>query len=221
MRSCTARTPRCHTARNYREPLRACCRGHIVAMVAAVRGALNEAGVVWWADYGTLLGAVRNPLTTWADYPWLPQSDDPIPPGIVPHDKDADLCAMASDWAKAQRAVRGMAALPGYSLQIRPNRQSMKVRLSAMNRTNVDLFFWNERRGGEMYRPMYIEVDNYKGRDFPRSLLFPLGTVEWEGMTLPAPRDPEEFLAMRYGDTWMTPVAANHDGVRRGVEVPA
>ena len=42
--------------------------------------------------------------------------------------------------------------------------------------------------------------------------LFPLSTVPWEGMTLPAPRDPEAFLEMRYGADWRRPVAANNKG---------
>jgi hypothetical protein len=215
MRSCTAKTARCHDAKHYGSPLRECCRRHVIALTAAIKEALNGVGVTWWADYGTLLGAVRNPRTTWADYPWLPQSDDPIPPGIVPHDKDGDLSVLASDWPKAHRAMRVMAGTNGYSLIVRPNRASMKLRLSRLNRTNVDVFFWYEKKDGTLYRPQYIQVDNYKGRDFPKKLLFPLSTVEYEGMTLPAPHDPEEFLAMRYGDTWETPVRANHDGVLR------
>jgi phosphorylcholine metabolism protein LicD len=66
-----------------------------------------------------------------------------------------------------------------------------------------------------MYRSGYAQVDRFKGKEFHEDLLFPLTTVKWEGRTLPAPRDPEAFLAMRYGPNWMTPVMANNDGIPR------
>jgi hypothetical protein len=176
---------------------------------------MDAGGWTWWADYGTLLGAVRNPLTTWADYPWLPQSDEPIRPGVVPHDKDGDLGALAADHTAVVRALRGAASRARFDMLVRPHGASVKVRLSRFNHTNVDIFFWKERDDGLMHRDRYVHVDLYKGRHFQRDMLFPLGTVQWEDMTLPAPHDPEAFLAHRYGPNWRTPVMANHDGVAR------
>jgi len=217
MKRCTARTVRCYDARRYNTALRDCCREHVRHLVEVTAEALNAAGATWWADYGTLLGAVRNPMTTWEDYPWLPAKDGPIAPGIVPHDKDADLGVMNRDWKNVSRA---MARISGgrvgkHNLAIRSPRGSMKLKLSVLNHTNVDLFFWHERADGMLFRKVYNEVDNFKGKDFHKDLLFPLTTVEWEGMELPAPRDPEAFLEMRYGPNWRTPVMANHDGVKR------
>lgn len=214
---CTVLTPRCADARDYNHELRPCCRGHVVRIMRMVAEALNDIGATWWADYGTLLGAVRNPLTKWADYPWLPQDGRPsghLAPGIIPHDKDADLGLSWVDWLNVRRRLRG---LTGHGLNVFANdrRHSIKVRVSMRNHTNVDLFFWRERQGGTMYREKYAQVDHFKGKEFPRDLLFPLSTVVWEGLTLPAPRDPEAFLELRYGPNWRTPVAANNDGVRR------
>lgn len=207
---CTEHTQRCADARDHRLELRPCCREHLITIMSRVAAALNDAGVVWWADYGTLMGAVRNPLTTWADYHWLPQEDrpaGPLAPGILPHDKDGDLgCA----WRSIDAVRRQMAGIPAHAF-----RDSLKFELSARNRTNVDLFFWLERADGTFYREKYAAVDDYKGREFHRDLLFPLTTVEWEGLTLPAPRDPAAFLEMRYGPDWRTPIPANNDGVRR------
>jgi hypothetical protein len=210
---CTAKTQRCPDSRDYTVELRPCCRAHLIALMAQAAAVLNILRVVWWADYGTLMGAVRNPMTTWADYPWLPQEGRTTAgpaAGIVPHDKDADLGVESRSYDAVLRGLRGhggqVKALSGHSL---------KLELSARNQTNVDLFFWNERPDGTLYRDRYASVDQFKGKEFHRDLLFPLTTVEWEGMTLPAPRDPEAFLAMRYGPNWRTPVAANNDGVRR------
>jgi hypothetical protein len=214
---CNRHTYRCLDARRYDSVLRPCCRGHVRAMMASMVTLFDAAHVTYWADYGTLLGAVRNPLTTWVDYPWLPQPrvDAPIPPGIIPHDKDADIGVMHREWALVWRLLRRLCMHYGYDLKVRPIRGSMKVRLSHLNKTNIDVFFWHERKNGTLFRAGYAAVDTYKGREFHKDALLPLTTVEWEGLTLPAPRDPEAFLAMRYGPNWRTPIMANNDGVAR------
>lgn len=214
---CSALTPRCGDARDYKAELRRCCRGHVVRLMTRVSEALNEIGATWWVDYGTLLGAVRNPLTTWADYPWLPQegrAEGPLVPGIIPHDKDGDLGLIWRDWLNVRRKLRALTA-HGVNVHVNENRHTVKVRLSSRNHTNLDLFFWRERSDGVMYREKYAQVDACKGREFHRGLLFPLTTVAWEGMQLPAPRDPQAFLEMRYGQNWRVPVMANNDGVMR------
>ena len=215
---CSRETVRCSDAREYSKELRPCCRGHIRQIVAHVMGAFGAQKLGWWADYGTLLGAVRNPLTTWADYPWLEQggrANTPLAPGIIPHDKDADIGVLYSDWGRAWLAVMALRQKHVYRITAHSHRGSMKVRLSAQNNTNLDIFFWHQKPNGLLFRRGYARVDDYKGKHFHREMLFPLGTVEWEGMTLPAPRDPEAFLAMRYGPTWRTPLPTNHDLVAR------
>ncbi len=181
--------------------------------------ALDGAGVTWWADYGTLLGAVRNPMTTWADYPWLPQKRRGTKgphAGIIPHDKDADIGIIQRDWAKSYRALYKLRRAHGYDVATAYHRGSIKVRLSSRNHTNCDVFFWTQRRSEPVYyRRAYASVDKYKGKEFHEDMLLPLTMVEWEGMELPAPADPEAFLEMRYGPNWRTPVCANNDGVKR------
>lgn len=187
-------------------------------MSREVAAAFDTAGVTYWMDYGTLLGAFRNPLTTWADYPWLPQEDrpeGPLPPGIIPHDKDGDWGVLWEHWVAAENALRRRCR--GLHLLTRKPAPSIKVRPSPRNKTNLDLFFWIEhpRKNGRMFRRKYASVDTYKGKVFDRADLFPLQPMEWEGLQLPAPKDPEAWLEFRYGPNWHTPIPANNDGVRR------
>lgn len=218
---CTAGTARCADARDYRYELAECCRAHTRKCMEVTAAFLNSINATWWADYGTLLGAVRNPMTTWADYYWLPQDGRTTPgpaAGIVPHDKDGDLGILMTDWDVARRRFRAHLAQNGLHMHLNIGRHSMKARLSSKNHSNVDLFFWRERKpGGIMYRDRYASVDKGKGKEFNKSLLFPLTKVVWEGMALPAPRDPEAFLEMRYGPTWRTPIPANYDVNYKGV----
>jgi hypothetical protein len=217
--ACSRDTPRCADARSYYSELRPCCRDIIVGMSRDVAAAFDAAGVTYWMDYGTLLGAFRNPLTTWADYPWLPQEGrpaGPLAPGIIPHDKDADWGVLDKQWVEAERALRSKERRH-LTLLVRKYRGSIKVRPSPVNKTNLDLFFWVEHhsRAGRMFRRGYTPVDAYKGKHFDRADLFPLQPMEWEGLQLPAPKDPEAWLAFRYGPNWHTPIPANHDGVAR------
>lgn len=219
---CTKDTLRCADARLYDAVLRPCCREHVRRIVADTVALLVKYEVTYWADYGTLLGAVRNPMTTWADYPWLPQNEGVngavngrLAPGIVPHDKDADFGVMLSDWPKLMR-VGAELGRQGYVTQVNPHGAKMKVRLSQFNQTNLDMFCWLQQAGGGYLRPRYNTVDLYKGRDIPPGMLLPLTQVEWEDITLPAPTNPEAFCAFRYGPTWRTPIAANYDKRYKG-----
>jgi phosphorylcholine metabolism protein LicD len=170
-------------------------------MMAELVALLEALRVPFWADYGTLLGAVRNPLLG-------------LPAGIIPHDKDADMGILGMDLPTMYYVKRKLDG-KGFDVMIRPRGRSFKVRLSRRNHTNIDCFIWRPGRDGKLHRDLYLQVDQFKGREFPATWVQPLSTVEWEGMTLPAPTDPAAFCAFRYGPSWMTPIAANHAGVRR------
>lgn len=215
MTVCTAETARCADAPSYQYALRECCRGHLIQMMRDLHEAFTAAEIRYWLDYGTLLGAVRNPLTTWRDYPWLGvDSDEPLKPGIIPHDKDVDICALADDYWRARRICERLCEEKGYIVQRRAGWSMLKVLLSGTNNTAVDIFFWR-CQGTTLRRMRYLSVDRFKGRDLEWDQVFPLTTVEWEGLQLPAPRDPEWLCEYRYGPNWMTPVAANNSGVLR------
>lgn len=230
MKPCTPETPRCIVAASYAYDLPACCRAHTARLVHTVGDAMTAAGVRWWLDYGSVLGAVRNPL--------LGQ-----PGGIIAHDKDADLGFLAEDWDKllalvpewSEKKGARKAARIGYALGFewehklprqalkRPGDRnfmagdSIKVRLSATNHSNVDLFPWYDRPylrppDGNRYRYHFVAVDRYKGREFPESMLLPLGTMEFEGRPCPVPANPEAFCAHRYGRNWQKPLKRNNDG---------
>ena len=220
---CTANTPRCRTAQNYRAPTRACCRRHIRDLLAGVQELFAAHDITWWADYGTLLGAVRHG-------------------GMIPHDKDADIGILAEDferlleldtdtnpWHDTSRGrpmrSRTMAGfvwhhkLPhisggsdGAEFSAGNN---IKVWLSARNETNLDIFPWYRRTDGTYYRTHYVGVDRYKGREFREDKLLPLGAIAYEDLTIPAPADPEWFCEHRYGPDWRIPIHANNDRVFR------
>lgn len=216
--ACTASTPRCAAATSYHHATPACCLSHIRALVFAWADLCAELAVTWWLDYGTLLGAVRNG-------------------GVIPHDKDADLGVPADDfrrvlayrpevpWAdRVEGGKRCRVRLVDGLWWIHKLRHggkysagnSLKIRLSEVNHTNVDVFPWYPEPNDFLGRQAYVGCDRYKGREFPATALFPLSEIEWEGRWLPAPRDPEAFLHHRYGPDWRTPIPRNNEGKRIG-----
>lgn len=222
MKPCTRETARCADAKSYHTDLRPCCRALIVEVMDHFIGVAEELGLRWWADYGTLLGAVRNG-------------------GIIPHDKDADIGIMGDDWSKllAYRSdipwkKAGGSFRPthtrevdGFEWVLKEPREAkttaryeftgghlIKIRASKWNHTNLDIFPWYLHHG-QYERRRYISADRYKGRAFPPERLLPLSTVEWEGRTIPAPADPAWMCQHRYGPNWKNPLRANNDGIRR------
>jgi phosphorylcholine metabolism protein LicD len=189
--------------------------------------AFKKAQVTWWMDYGTLLGAVRNPLIG-------------HPPGLIPHDKDGDIGFLGDQWDALKDALgigeggvnkklshdkenvhyqwNGLLVI--HKLP-RPTRSrfsagdSVKICLSDTNRINVDLFPWYNLRPGILERKTYVGVDRFKGREFPENRLFPLRQLRYEQFMFPAPNESEWFCYHRYGENWMKPLYRNNEGKTR------
>ena len=219
---CTRDTRRCAAATHYGSVTPTCCKGHIKDLMSYVGEICDELDVQWWADYGTLLGTVRNG-------------------GLIPHDKDADigvhgygfelLLASFGDtpWESAKTGrPRRFRDLHGYRWvhKLERNKHNrgryvysggncIKIMTSPTNRTNIDIFPWYERQDGTMYRTRYVGCDRFKGKEFHRDRLYPLRELPWEDRMVPVPAHPEWFCAHRYGAEWQTPIHANNDRVAR------
>jgi hypothetical protein len=234
---CTAASVRCPESRNLRQVTPPCCVEKVHALLAFAAAELTRLGVVWWADYGTLLGAVKCG-------------------GQYPKDKDGDLSAVQMSETQL-RALELAAVKAGFAFQYNAPRlsgpygggDSVKFRFSATNHNSVDVFFWHQhvngvcadllcqdklrgpvpsslvqtRDGINWHRRAYFSVDQQKGKEIPDAKLFPLTAVEYEGLTLPAPSSvhepgpvtPSWFLEHRYGEEWQDDRDQAHDGRRR------
>jgi hypothetical protein len=198
---CTRTGVRCDAALPPSMETPRCCIEGALETLRAFRDLCAAHDVTWWMDYGTLLGAAMNGRFYW-------------------NDKDCDIGILAEDQSKVLR-MQPLFEDAGFDFLYQPpgggtygGGDYAKVRWSGTHHANTDAFFWHER-DGVFHRATYLPVDRYKGREFSRRWLFPLTTLEFEGMNLPAPREWELMVEHRYGAGWKDLPAARHDGVVR------
>ena len=195
---CGPNSFRCPAARNMKLDTPECCKRWIRQILSDVAGLLDELGVVWWVDYGTLLGQIRHG-------------------GLIPWDKDADLGMMADGRDKLLAAFPTLVGMGYFPTYVQPRPQArfrtgdrVKVRLSQRNHTNTDIFIWNRRPGGMLDRTNYIGADLYKGREFPEAWVEPIQRVPFDGFEVATVAEAEKLVEHRYGPDWRTPEHSKH-----------
>jgi LicD family protein len=185
---CTPDTPRCDFwnwgAGALRPP---CCTEHFIELTSFVHELLEENGIVHWLDYGTLLGAVREQA-------------------FIAWDEDVDFGVLEED-VPAILALEPEITAAGHALDTH-NPIAIRVNLSAVNHTHVDLFVWREVDG--VLRTDFNPDTDWPGihghTSFARSYVQDLESVSLNGMRLPAPSPVHRFLAgHRYGPDYMVP----------------
>src|SRR5690606_9270282 len=117
--------------------------------------------------------------------------------GVLAEDREKVLAARARWEAQGHRVTY----LPPRAQRFRSG-DRVKVRLSAANTTNVDIFFWRPIAGGLLDRMNYIAVDRYKGREFPAEWALPTTRGMFDGVDVAVPAEPELLVAHRYGADW-------------------
>ena len=190
---CTRHTARCSTAYiGLDRGLPPCCRAKVVATISYATKLLSSMGIMHWADYSTLLGAVRHGGK------------------MVPWDYDADLTVLLDHWPRLM-ALEERIKADGFLLLQGEAPHFARIFFSPLNGNYIDVYAARDGGDGHMYLASSGDVD-----PFPRSFLEPLGAVVFEGVTLPAPNRVDAFLDTRYGPDWPTRAKLKaYDGYRR------
>lgn len=173
----------------------------IYEMVGVFDRLMAERGLTYWAEAGTLLGAVRHG-------------------GLIPWDGDVDLAVPEPDGRRLPELAGG---LRRAGLDLRPTSFGMKIgyladryphrtRWGRIARTfvrnehpYVDLFFKTE------LADRYVFTFPYPQRMWPeqsimrKSELLPLARYRFGPVEIAGPAHPEPYLRRAYGD-WRTPV---------------
>ena len=159
-------------------------------MLRTVTTILRDADVPYWIEGGTLLGSYRSN-------------------SMIPHDNDVDVSILGDeDFQKATEAMR----------QHLPSKYSLKEGTSYAQKLEVnddqsgvfyfqpdvicsnvlcDINLYRERPDGTLQQ-QYFKM-SMEERRYEKDWVFPLDTVEFEGMSLSCPRQAKPYLEEMYG----------------------
>jgi hypothetical protein len=159
----------------------------------------RPAGIVYWLDAGTLLGAYRDEK-------------------LIPWDDDLDVCVVFDDFDRLRALGTQLTGpyrlvtisrfwsidklVPGLALLF-PCRTFLRL-LDSETQLYIDIFSCAETAPGQleilplsyMHRPRDVNRQIFR---MPRETIFPLGRIGFEGGEYPAPHRTEAYLQHYYG----------------------
>ncbi|CAM9878680.1 ribitol 5-phosphate transferase FKRP [Lampetra fluviatilis] len=160
-----------------------CCLRALRATVARVVGELERAGVRYWLEGGSLLGAARHG-------------------DIIPWDYDADLGLYRDDITKCELLKRAAALGPvedeeGFVWERAREGDFYRVHYSRTNRLHVDLWPFHSS-SGTMTKLTWMQ-GHPQDREFPEHFLQPLERMQFAGILAYAPNNHRRFLELKFG----------------------
>lgn len=142
---------------------------------------LDEMGVVFWLDGGTLLGAYRD-----KDF-------------CIDDEDDVDLCTWDNYLYLLEDVVEKAESM-GFNLL---HKWELEICLERGG-ARIDLFF-NRKNKGEAYTYLYEGDKRTRFVVIPSKFYEKLGDIVFKGEVFNTPFPIEDFLTLKYGD-WKTPV---------------
>jgi hypothetical protein len=155
------------------------------AALEAIGGVLDRAGLTWWIQDGTLLGAVRNG-------------------GPIPGDRDIDIGihatafrpSLVDDLLAAGFVLRRSRGLTDAGpLKVAVSWHGVAIDIFGMYARDDHWHYVVKHRG--------IEIEN-------RFRPFGIGRIGFLGLQVPCPDPAEDFLVAEYGPDWRVPTSDWH-----------
>jgi hypothetical protein len=155
------------------------------AALEFVGGVLDRAGVVWWIQDGTLLGAIREG-------------------GPIPGDKDIDLGVFARTFRPSLLQDLAAAGLAISRARGPDHRHRLLVRVHHRG-VQIDIFGMYEEGDRWSYSIAHhgLRIDNV-------FTPFGIGRTTFMGLAVPCPDPPERYLLEAYGPAWRIPNSEWH-----------
>ncbi|CAH0550963.1 unnamed protein product [Brassicogethes aeneus] len=158
-----------------------CCLSNLKKTAKYVFNILDETGIRYWLEAGSLLGAMR--------------SGD-----ILPWDHDVDIGFNRDDlyrcnWLKKARE-KPVVDNKGFLWEKATEGNFYRVYFSKANRIHVNLFpFFT--KNGTMTRDSWFT--SHKNMEFPDNFLHPMSSIEFIGRNVPSPNNIRDFLEIKFG----------------------
>lgn len=186
---CTRETPRCFGTVLESMPTYLfqgkwtppCCLENLRKTTRHVFSILNDAGIRYWLESGSLLGAMR--------------SGD-----ILPWDYDVDLGINRDDIKRClwltRAKTKSILDNKGFLWEKATEGNFYRVHFSKINRIYVNLFpFYS--KNGTMTRDSWFT--SHKNMEFPDRFLHPMSSIQFIGSQVPTPNNIRDFLELKFG----------------------
>lgn len=191
-KGCTINTPKCeysmwNKGAGIGLEMKPCCIKHQREIIWYLTDLFEEENIFYWADFGTLLGAIREGRS-------------------IPHDTDGDLCLYGRDRIKIIK-LRDRINNDGFWMgatnitRTRWKDGHIKIYRSKTNHMCVDLFFWKHDKKNNIM----VSGGLNRPKSFPTWWIEKLEKVTIFDKEIWAPREPRKFLRMRFGIDWRRP----------------
>jgi len=159
-----------------------CCLAGLRQTARHVFAHLNRAGVRYWLEGGSLLGAMRA-----AD--------------ILPWDYDVDIGMFREDIDRCPWLLRARTQPvvddDGYVWEKATEGDFFRVQFSRVNHLHVDIFPFY-LRNGTMTKDTWFPTHK-QDREFPVHFLHPIASIDFIGQKAPAPNNIRDFLEFKFG----------------------
>lgn len=164
-----------------------CCLENLRVTARYLFNILNEAGVSYWLEGGSLLGAAR-----YGDIiPW----DYDVDIGIYQH--EISKCSYLVEAEKHSNTGKTYVDNEGYTWEKATEGDFFRIQYSQYNHLHVDIFPFFEK-DGIMTKKTWFETHR-QDREFPAHYLKPLETIDFIGIKVSAPNNVREFLEFKFG----------------------
>lgn len=159
-----------------------CCLSGLRQTAHHVFAHLEEAGVRYWLEGGSLLGAMR--------------AGD-----ILPWDYDVDIGMFREDIDRCPWLVRArtqpVVDNDGFVWEKAAEGDFFRVQFSRVNHLHVDIFPFYQRNG-TMTKDTWFP-SHKQDREFPEHFLHPMASIDFIGQKVPAPNNIRDFLEFKFG----------------------
>ncbi len=164
-----------------------------IPIIEKVQNMLTEAGYVFFFDMGTLLGIVREGR-------------------LLKHDMDIDL-AVVVNCEEDKLKIKELFAANGIIEKYRYSVDGIGIVEQSFSCRNVkfDINYYYTEGDNDVCYLIYCDVENKyaDGHQDVVKLVCPhiaeTQTILFQGIEINAPKNPEQYLAVRYGENWRIP----------------
>ncbi|KAG5883704.1 hypothetical protein JTB14_007423 [Gonioctena quinquepunctata] len=158
-----------------------CCLLNLRKTARHTFNMLDEAGIRYWLEAGSLLGAMR--------------SGD-----ILPWDHDVDVGFIRGDLTRCvwlnKAKDRPVTDPEGFLWEKATEGNFYRVYFSRINKIHVNLFpFYS--RNGSMVKDSWFT--SHRNMEFPENFLHPMSSIDFIGRSVPSPNNIRDFLELKFG----------------------